>query len=252
MKIVKTILRSAPMLILVASVSCQTVPRPPCRPPDYEQFTRPQAARMNGLAQTNLAPVYPFLAEFIVDKYRLGDKPGIGIDIGGGPGRLAIELAKRTPRYYWLNTDINPHHAAAFYQSAAATECAHRLGMAFADVHQLPFRDDYADTIVSRGSLQFWQDQKVAFGEILRVLKPGGHAFIGRGFSPNLPLETAGGVRTRQGGGMPKYDPEETAARLASLMEELRISDFEILRPRLDQREVSYGVWVLFVKPKRR
>ena len=46
----------------------------------------------------------------------------------------------------------------------------------------MPFEDNYADLVVSRGSIFFWEDLGKAFSEILRVLKPGGVAFIGGGF----------------------------------------------------------------------
>ena len=59
----------------------------------------------------------------------------------------------------------------------------------------LPFEDNYAEIITSRGSFQFWKNKQLAFSEIYRVLKPGGVAFIGRGFSENLSIETARKIR---------------------------------------------------------
>ena len=126
-------------------------------------------------------------------------------------------------------------------------QCAHKIGFVFADAHYLPFRDNYADVIVSRGSLQFWQDREQVFAEIYRVLKPGGHAFVGRGFSGNMPLEVAKQVRMKQGGG-PKYNPADTASELEGIMKNLGISNFEIIRPRMDQEQLNYGVWVVFSK----
>jgi SAM-dependent methyltransferase len=183
-----------------------------------------------------------------VQKYQLTKNPGIGLDIGGGPGNLVTELSQRTPNFYWINTDINTFNADTYFHRMLTNDCAPRVGFVFADVHHLPFRDNYADIVVSRGSFHFWADPKTAFSEIARVLKPGGHAVIGRGFSPNLPVEIAKRVRTNQGKGMPKYDVRETVVQLRDLMKDLKIIDFEIVQPRSDQTEVSYGVWLCFKK----
>jgi SAM-dependent methyltransferase len=250
-----TMTRLSLILLPALLVACRMVSNAPQATPRvrpaYEEFTREQAVRMEEAATTSLAPVYPCLAEYVVERFHLADKRGIGIDIGAGPGSLVLELCRRTPGFYWINADINTHHAESFFRKAITNGCAYRLGLVFADVHHLPFRNDYADMVVSRGSFPFWGDQRTAFAEIHRVLKPGGHAFIGRGFPPNLPIEVAKEIRAKQGKGMPAYDVQETAGQLRALMRTLKISDYEILRPRSDQSLVNYGVWVHFSKSPR-
>ncbi|MBN2505668.1 MAG: class I SAM-dependent methyltransferase [Verrucomicrobia bacterium] len=219
--------------------------------PDHAAFSAAQAERMRHVAATALAPVYPFLADYIVDRFDLADRAGIGVDIGGGSGRLVVELCRRTPRYYWINTDLNTHHAAAFWRETLTNGCAHRVALLFADAQHLPFRDDYADLIVSRGSFPFWDDPQRGFAEVYRVLKPGGQALIGRGFPPNVPLDVARQIRRNQSKGEPKYDVRQSVEQLRRHMAHLRIDDHEIFRPRSDQAEVNYGVWVRFSKPRR-
>ena len=68
------------------------------------------AMQMNMAATTNLKPVYPHLARFITETLDLKEKNGIGIDIGGGPGDLIIELSKLITNMYWINVDINPYY----------------------------------------------------------------------------------------------------------------------------------------------
>jgi SAM-dependent methyltransferase len=107
--------------------------------------------------------------------------------------------------------------------------------------------------IVSRGSFQFWGDQVAAFREIYRVLKPGGVAWIGRGFSPNLPVETAEKIRERQRkpGSFPKYDVEETEQELREVLRDAGVAEYQIHIPdvRNDEGEkVNYGIWVEFRK----
>jgi len=87
-----------------------------------------------------------------------------------------------------------------------------------------------------------------AFSEIYRVLKPGAVAYIGRGFSRNLPIETAKKIRAKQGEKM-KYDVQKKADELHNIMNELGIKDFRIHRPKPPGSEkVNYGIWVEFHK----
>jgi len=199
-----------------------------------------------------LAPVYPPLAEQIVNDFDLREKRGVGIDLGSGPGDLIIELCKRTRWMHWVNADVDPRGFAGFLQRARDAGFRQRVSAMLADAQTLPFRDGFADVIVSRGSFQFWKDKPKAFGEIYRVLKPGGVAFIGRGFSENLPVEVARAVRDRQrrNGKEPVYDVEKTAAELIAIMRSVKVEDYRIRIPKPEQRgDVNYGIWLEFRKP---
>ncbi|HNY78943.1 MAG: class I SAM-dependent methyltransferase [Sedimentisphaerales bacterium] len=214
-----------------------------------KEYSREDALRMIRSSEGRLAPVYGPLAEQLVDDLDLDGRTGIGIDLGSGPGTLVIELCKRT-EMHWINADINPHFFPFFLQRAEEHGCGGRVSAIQADAQALPFRDDYADVIVSRGSFWLWGDKVAAFGEIRRVLKPGGVAYIGRGLSANLPLEVAQAVRGGRGEG-PQYDVAATAQELHAIMKSLRIKDYRVIRPRLDNEAgVNYGVWVEFRKSR--
>lgn len=213
--------------------------------------SREDARKFQKTADTVLKPVYAPLAEHIVSEFDLAEKKGIGIDVGSGPGTLIIELCNRTQEMHWINADINPHFFAQFYKAAEEAGVGGRVSAVLADAQALPFRDDYADIIVSRGSFHFWKDKQQAFSEIYRVVKPGGVVFIGRGFSPNLLVKTARKVRADQGakGGAPKYDLEETEAELRGIMKTLKIKEYRIHLPKPPGSEgVNYGIWLEFRK----
>ena len=215
--------------------------------------SREDALKFEKTADTVLKPVYAPLAENIVSEFDLAEKRGIGIDVGSGPGTLVIELCKRTQRLHWINADINPHFFAHFFRAAEEAGVGGRVSALLADAQTLPFRDDYADIIVSRGSFHFWKDKRRAFSEIYRVLKPGGVAFVGRGFSPNLSVKVARKVRADQGakGGEPKYDLKETEAELRGIMNTLKIREYRIRLPKPSGSEgVNYGIWLEFRKPE--
>ena len=212
-----------------------------------EKYTEQDALAMIRTSRKTLAPVYAPLAEQIVSDFDLGEKEGMGIDLGSGPGTLIVELCKRT-RMHWINADINPNYFVNFYGQAEEHGVGHQVSAIFADAHNLPFRDNYADIIVSRGSYHLWEDKVQAFSEIYRVLKPGAVAYIGRGFSRNLPIETAKKIRAKQGKKM-KYDVDKKANELYNIMNELGIKDYRIDIPKPPGGEnVNYGIWIEFRK----
>jgi len=221
--------------------------------PDDTKFTLTAAVRVRRAASETIRPTYGPLAEHIVERFDLADKQGIGIDLGSGPGTLIIELCKRT-RLHWVNAEINPHFFPYFLKDAQEVGVGHRVSAIFADAQALPFRDNYADILVSRGSFHLWGDKRLAFSEVYRVLKPGGTAFVGRGFSPNLPPEAARQIRAGQGSTGPakQYDVQETKSELRRLMATLRIKKYRILIPRPPGADdVKYGIWLEFHKPVR-
>jgi SAM-dependent methyltransferase len=207
------------------------------------------AERMIRAAEGGLAPVYAPLAEEIVEKLNLANKEGVGIDLGSGPGTLIVELAQRT-KLHWINADINPYFFPYFFEKAQVAGLGGRVSAIQADACALPFRDGFADVIVSRGSLQFWPDLTKGIAEIHRVLKPGGLAYLGRGLPERMPLEVAKALREGHGQG-PKYDPEETEQQLREIVKALGIADYHVCRPRLNNPQgVNYGVWLQFRKER--
>jgi len=238
-------------ILLCWCVAGQLCMAEPLLVPSPETYTSEYAEKFTRTANTVLAPVYAPLAEQIASEHQLADKEGIGIDLGSGPGNLIIELCKRTQKMHWVNADINPFFFPIFFKAAEKAEVGHRVSAIFADAQAMPFRDNYADIVVSRGSFHFWEDKRKAFSEIYRVLKPGGVAFIGRGFSENLPVEVARKVREGQGkgGGKPKYDVQKTADELREIMKALKIKEFSIRIPKpLGTGDVNYGIWIEFHK----
>jgi SAM-dependent methyltransferase len=212
-----------------------------------QRYTREDAQRMIQASEGRLAPVYGPLAQQLVADLGLEGRSGIGIDLGSGPGTLIFELSQRTTMH-WINADINPHFFPYFLRKAEERGCSGRVSAIQADAQALPFRDNYADVIVSRGSFWLWPDKVKAFGEIRRVLKPGGVAYIGRGFSENLPLEVAKTLREGRGEG-PQYDVVAAAEELHAIMRALRVKDYRVIRPKLgNEAGVNYGVWVEFRK----
>jgi len=208
-----------------------------------EDSPQRSAERMIRASRTTLAPVYAPLAEQLVKDLNLETKKGVGLDVGSGPGTLIVELARRS-QLHWINADINPWFFPYFLRLAESRGVGHRVSAVLADAQNLPFRDDYADVIVSRGYYPFWKNQAKGFREVYRVLKPGAVAYIGRGFPPGLPVETAARIRARQGGPI-RYDRDREVEKLRKIMTGLGIPEYRIHVPKPPGgAKVNYGVWV--------
>lgn len=124
------------------------------------------------------APMYEPLAQQMVQDYGLRD--GVAIEIGGSCSPFLLHLARKTKMTCYA-LDIDPwamRLLGVFADQAGLTE---RVIPVWGDVQSLPFRDNFADFIFSRGSIPFWHDQVRGLRECYRVLKPGGVGYIGHG-----------------------------------------------------------------------
>jgi len=107
-----------------------------------------------------------------------GIREGICIDVGCGTGNLDIELAKRS-KFKIIGLDIDPDMKPLFEKRVREAGLQDRLSFVTGDAQDMPFEDDYADVIVSRGTLTFIPDIGKCLREVDRVLKPTGVAFLG-------------------------------------------------------------------------
>jgi ubiquinone/menaquinone biosynthesis C-methylase UbiE len=131
------------------------------------------------IAEHIFAPIYPVIAAHIVEDS--GIKQGICLDLGCGIASLGIAVADITEMQVY-GVDISAEMCRRSKDKAYRHCLSDRIFPLQADVHKLPFRNDCANLIVSRGSVFFWNDLPVAFKEISRILAPGGKAWVGGGF----------------------------------------------------------------------
>jgi ubiquinone/menaquinone biosynthesis C-methylase UbiE len=131
------------------------------------------------IAENVFAPIYPVIASNIIGSSNI--KEGICLDLGCGIASLGIAFAEQTDLMIYA-VDISEKMCELSAEKAVRHAVADRLKPVLADVHKLPFEDGFANLIVSRGSVFFWDDLPVVFQEISRALAPGGQAWIGGGF----------------------------------------------------------------------
>lgn len=106
----------------------------------------------------------------------LGDAAGCKIlDIGCGDGALACDLTRRGAFVTGIDT------SASMIESARERAKANDADIDFhlADAAELPFPDEQFDAATAITILCFVKDARPVFGEIARVLRPGGRFVIG-------------------------------------------------------------------------
>ena len=100
------------------------------------------------------------------------------LEVGSGPGRLAVRLAREAPGMTLTGVDISGAMVERAARRAARAGLSERVRFEVGDVAALPLSDEEFDGVVSTLSLHHWSDPATGLAEIHRILKPGGEARI--------------------------------------------------------------------------
>jgi ubiquinone/menaquinone biosynthesis C-methylase UbiE len=174
------------------------------------------------VAENRTKHTYPLTAKRMLAECG-GIREGICIDVGCGPGHLDVELAKQS-NLRIIGLDVDAEAQPLFEKRIREAGLEDRVSFVRGDAQQMPFADDYADLIVSRGTLIFIRDIKKCLQEVDRVLKPTGVAFLG---------------------GRYVYTPQVhklSTERLRQLVHESGVTGAQVIEGR--------GQWVKIVGPK--
>jgi ubiquinone/menaquinone biosynthesis C-methylase UbiE len=102
------------------------------------------------------------------------------LDMGTGPGFVAIEVAKLLvgTGCQVVGMDLSEAMLVLAAENAAQTELDTVLAWREGDVKAMPFEDGEFDLVVSNDSLHHWDDPVPVFDEIARVLNEDGRCFV--------------------------------------------------------------------------
>jgi ubiquinone/menaquinone biosynthesis C-methylase UbiE len=103
---------------------------------------------------------------------------GYGLDLGTGPGYVAVEVARQRPGLRIVGLDLAVHMVERARRLSNRTGLDGRGIWPQADGHCLPFADDTFDLVISSFALHHWDDPVLILDEIARVLAPGGRYYI--------------------------------------------------------------------------
>jgi len=199
--------------------------------------------RMDILSKVAFAPVYPLIARQIKDKF--GITEGICLDLGSGPASLSIALAKITKLKIFA-VDISKEMKFIADVNIREENLSQRIHTVVADVCDMHFEDNYANLIVSRGSIFFWEDRPSAFKEIYRILKSGGTAYCGGGFgSEGMKKEVASRIMASE---VLDSEREVWRERARKTLRKVTVEEFhaELIRASVPGTVVreNGGIWV--------
>jgi len=207
------------------------------------KFDKDGARHMDRIAKTAFKPIYPVIAQNAIDV--TGVMRGRCLDMGTGPGMLAIAVANAAPDMAVTAFDFSDDALEIARENIREAGLESQVTTATGDVHAMPFETGEFDLIVSRGSMFFWTDLKHAFSQILRVLSPGGKTYIGGGFGSR---ELKAHVIEE----MAKIDPswdcyakkksgDDGIRRFERMFDELNCSDYQII-------DDDTGFWIVLSK----
>ena len=152
-------------------------------PADYVNMSILDAQCFDKKIKEHFMPAYASVAKQIVNDY--GILEGVCVDVGSGTALLAIELCKCSNlRIYAL--DMVKSILEIARRNIENEGLGDRIIPILGDAHNLPFKDEFADLVISRGSCHYWKDKVLVFKEMYRVLKVGCICFAGGGFGRYL------------------------------------------------------------------
>jgi ubiquinone/menaquinone biosynthesis C-methylase UbiE len=100
------------------------------------------------------------------------------LDVGTGPGRLALLIAAGRSRPRVDGIDLLARMIGRARANAALSGLGDRITFTEGDVAALPYPDATFDLIVSTMSQHHWPDAAAGMRELRRVLRPGGSVWI--------------------------------------------------------------------------
>jgi ubiquinone/menaquinone biosynthesis C-methylase UbiE len=103
---------------------------------------------------------------------------GRALDVGSGPGQLALQLARRSEALTVVGIDASAEMVQAANAAAAEAGLGDRVAFEEGSAEKIPFRDAAFDLVVSTFSLHHWDDPVGALREVRRVAKPTGRYFV--------------------------------------------------------------------------
>ncbi len=187
------------------------------------------------------APIYPVIAQQIVDKTQI--KSGKCLDAGCGTGALGRAFAKITQMDI-LFYDQSKQMLELSQKYTQQEELEKRSSFIMGDIHDIVCDSQSIDLVISRGSFGFWEDWQKAYEEIYRILKIGASAYIGGGFgNKKLHEQIINTMKNKNPNwSHPKFENLETKKKqLPQIIKNLNPKKFEII-------DDESGFWVYFTK----
>ncbi len=199
-------------------------------PAQYSEMDLSKAKEFDQKVRKNFMPAIRSTVRQIVEDY--GPLRGIGVDVGCGTAVFAIELCKHSDLKIYALEKVKAIYEVA-RMNIEKEGLKERIIPVLGDANKIPFEDEFADFVISRGAYHCWEDKPRVLREIYRILKKGGIALVGGGFGRYVnddELEKMKKLRDRSLGDAAKVYSSPGAFQKP--LEEAGIRDFRLIRER--------------------
>ncbi|MDZ8261975.1 class I SAM-dependent methyltransferase [Nostoc sp. ChiQUE01b] len=136
----------------------------------YDEYTKSFVSIYDDFILQNLLEEY----------YQQGGGLKTLVDVGTGTAQILIKAAANPEldALSLIGTDYFQDMVDEARKVVKQNGLENRIEIINADVHNMPFPDNYADLVISRSTIHHWANPVRAFQEIYRILKPSGVAII--------------------------------------------------------------------------
>ena len=158
---------------------------------------------------------------------------GTALEIGPGPGYVGLEWLKRAPEGTLRALEISAEMITLAQKNAQEYDLSARVEYVAGNALRMPFADATFDAVFSNGSLHEWEDPARVFGEIARVLKPGGRYCVTdmrRDVNPLLARLICAGTKPKEirPGFWTSLNAAYTVAELRAIIDQTALNKAEI------------------------
>ncbi|HZR34011.1 MAG TPA: methyltransferase domain-containing protein [Nevskia sp.] len=110
----------------------------------------------------------------------LGNAPASGrlLDVGAGPGDIAVAFARHRPELEIVAIDLGEHMLRMAQRTVVRSGLSHRVTIMRADAKATGFEGASFDCVVSNSVVHHIPDPAAFFAEMLRVARPGAGFFV--------------------------------------------------------------------------
>lgn len=156
------------------------------------QFAEPEG--IGGAVATKLMNIMNSEHYKAVERFVCHEDGAKILDIGFGNGHMLRILDKKlNAKLYGI--DISPDMIEKAARKNNEAVSLNRMALQMANVNELPYNDNFFDTVFTINTVYFWGDLTRAFEEIRRVIKDGGNfvcTFYSKAFLDSLPYCNTG------------------------------------------------------------
>jgi len=166
------------------------------------------------------------------------------LEVGPGPGFLAIEMALLSPELQVTGLDLSETMIETARNNVKEYSVSERIEFKKGDASKMPFEDSVFDFVISSGSLHHWKEPIKVFNEIHRVLKEGRKALVSdpRKDTPKEQIEAwAKNIDSKfmRWGLRKSFKEGYTAQEIENLIKDTKFTDFKI-----NIEDIGLEIWL--------